>query len=283
MKMWHHPGRGQWAVKQLKLKEIENIISILRKIQDYKLERIYSWDCFLNADGHYLIKAEIIVIWKLCREIGLEIDFADLPKIYPEKEYDDFDNMYELEYVMDNFVFPDVNTMNEKGWEVFSIDEDDILKGQTIDRENCDIEKLIEEYCINTYGNFAHTLHDFVNFMHMVFIEEFVSYRPTLLKSKRVGRYLSHVDKHPGIKRSKQYDMIMYCLDAVLNPFEIYYPVFSGYVIADDGCCYSFTSGGEVQDSDGEVVSLIHCKIYRYLCLELVDQLLTRAEKRYNL
>lgn len=277
-------------VNQLKLKEIKNIINILEEMQEYKMKTYYyGWEYSASVESFYIIKLEILVIWKLCMENGINIDFIDLPEI-DIKNDDEFvdeycDIMYDLEASIESFVFQKADYMLDKGWEIHSVCEDD-FEEQDDDEVGEDIDDItyhVLQQCIATYGESIKILDNFIDCMVEVRNNGFFPFAPTLIKSMRVGKYLSYVDKNPYIKKTKQYEMIEYCLDTIKNPFELYISHFQCDKVSDDGCYYAFYTGGGYEDGDGSFISLIHTRICRCLCLELCDQLLTRAEKKYNL
>lgn len=265
-------------MRKLKLKEIFHIVETVREMRDFKLEHMFmSWDAFWMLEGLYFIKLELLAIWKLGMEHGISLTFSSLPEII----FDDgeLDIIYDMESEMFDFIYPSQETMLNNNWVTRVIKEDDI-DTEELDFDEDDCEEL-KQRIIAEYGDVSVKLKGLIEFWKVVANKGFYPYMPLLIKSERVGKYLEYAKSHPNIRRSKQHKAISDCIDAAKAPLEYVYENLECEWL-ENGCFYAFSSGGSFEDSEGECISTIHGKVYRSLFVEILNQLLSRAEKKYG-
>lgn len=268
-------------MKQLSLKEISKILNQFTEIAEYIEEELTSWEDYIMTRGLYIIRAEIILMDRIYKEVGLNVDFKFISALYlVEDFFENLDVMYEMESVMDKFIYPSATFMQSKGWEDTEHFLDTSMKFDNNDCYNWTEEQKIHE-CKKMFGEFTDVFSTDLSCL-LVDVKEdtFESCNTHFMKCERAGKFLDYAEVNEAIKESELFERINNCIDTITNPFQCYYPHLTGMQIYN-GCLYAYSSGGRFTEWDESVTS-IHGKMARYLCVELLDQLLSMAEKEYG-
>lgn len=266
-------------MKELSEKEIDRLIQLLQKIEEHVSENNDSWRDFESHKGLYISKIEILAMYKLYEELGIEIELNDLPIIgEPSEDFESIEVMYDLEMLMCKMLFPSEKVMKDNGWEETEILIDN--EGIAIDTINND-EEALDSYYEECFGDFADVLTKPRLFFDYALSEYFWQNGAWTMKSTRAGKYFEYVNKHLPLKNTKLHKQIMYCVRVITQPFIFHYPDFDEMVVKN-GCVYAFSTMGTFPDNESETVGPLQGNPGRYLCVEILNLLLTRAEEKYG-
>lgn len=273
-------------VKKLNQKEITKILQLINSMMEYKDKHLDCWEHYIDGYGMYFTRAELIVMQRIYAEVGIDIDIGQLPAI--KSIGDSFDayveNENSIEDTLIKFVYPSETVMKEKGWEETEIylDETSFEYNDTdIKFSNMNEDEIQHELCRQKFGiEYADALPKLIIFMESVSDNTIYPNNSHLMKCERAGKFYEFAEQKPSIKRTKLYKQIIQCLNVIVEPYQCYYYVFDEMQVKN-GCLYAFSTAGEISDS-GEFICMLHSKLSRYLCIEILDLLLNTAEKHYG-
>lgn len=273
--------------QKLTQKKIDELLRLIKKVDDYTFEVHYNWENYMTTNGIIILRAKLMAFWKLYYDVGIHIDVKPLDAISNSIDDVNFelseDYLYALEDEIIKFVFPSDSYMKEKGWEVIEIFLDyNCLEYDDSDNmyKNLDEEGIAKALCKRNFGEYADHLKSLLAFQDAVGNEWLDPCYSQIMKSERAGKFMEYAESVPNIKRTKLYKQVKTLIDGIISPFEWHYTDFESNIVVD-GCLYAFTTGGCILES-GETITAIHGKLYRYLLIEMLDVLLTKAEKKFG-
>ena len=266
---------------KLTKKKINQLLSLIRDIIEYKYDLFDRWEDFIILHGMFLLRAEVILAIRLCEEAGINLPNFEIPPIDSFDDYETYDMMYDLNQVISELLYPSNDFMIERGWieEVHFIDYESINDNVEKIKGNNDLifkENLIKE----TFGEYGNRLPKLADILHDVYNDIYTPDIVCTIKSQRAGAFIEYAEKNPKIKETKLYHNIEECIGLITRPYYVIYPMYCEKVV-EDGCLYACYTTGSINES-GEFLDLAHAIPFRLLCIEILDNLLKEAEKKYG-
>lgn len=272
-------------------KDQDEIIKNLRVIQD-QMSIFDRWDEIYSCKSQLIVRILACYMFNLYSELGITCKKKDfsrhLDKITEDNVYD---NISELEYVINSFVFPeddeDFSFMTQYGWDITEIDQDEYFyyeKEEDISESENNIEDedrfdKMTNFIKDEYGLLGELFMDSIRTILDSADDDWYLSHCFIYRNKKLGKFYEYCLQHVNEVDLMLKDNIDFCKDVISVPLYFYY-TFACDENIKDGCYYAISCMGEV--SEGEIISVIHGKLHRRLCVILLDILLDEANEKYH-